>query len=73
MYQNHLLVQALVQDRVAELRQSATSGFSTRREPRRHHVAGAAKRGTGWLLVDLGLRLAVPRGHANRSAARGPR
>lgn len=53
------LLDLLVRDRVAELRQSGAGVRIPREKPRRHPVE-AARRGTGWLLVDLGLRLAVP-------------
>jgi hypothetical protein len=53
--------QALARDRVAELRHAARSG-ARRRCPACPGVAGAARNATGWFLVDVGLRLAIPRG-----------
>lgn len=51
MHQNNILVGAVARDRVAALRRGGG-----RRRPRR---AGAVRRRTGWVLVDLGLRLAL--------------
>lgn len=62
MYQNPTIAEALAQDRVLALRQSARASALGRGAKRPHRVTQAARRGTGWLLVDLGLRLAVPRG-----------
>jgi hypothetical protein len=58
MYPSPAVVEALVRDRVLELRRSADGRTRGRREKRRHRATAA----TGWLLVDVGLRLAVPRG-----------
>jgi len=70
MHQNPTIADALAHDRVLALRQSArTSARASelgRRVTRPRRVTDAARRGTGWLLVDLGLRLAVPR--SGRSA-----
>lgn len=68
MSQNPALVEALAKDRLAELHQATRR---CRRETRPRRVIRAARNETGWLLVDLGLRLAVPRGairvgHADR-------
>ena len=60
MCQNPALARALARDRVAELRQAAEAGSRDRRHLPRAHVIQAARRGTGWLLVDVGLRLALP-------------
>jgi hypothetical protein len=59
VWQNPVLVEALVRDRVAELRQIAEASAPRRREKRRRPIIEAARRGAGWLLVDVGLRLAV--------------
>ena len=67
MYPHPTIVEALVRDRVLELRQSAVGQARGRREKRRHRVTAAARHGTGWLLVDVGLRLAVPRGTASNA------
>lgn len=69
MYQSPALVQALVRNRVAELRQSAEATAPSHRGKRQHRIIGAARHGTGWMLVDLGLRLAVPRGAVNHRSA----
>jgi hypothetical protein len=55
-------LEALSREHVAELRRSAEARARRERDTRRHSVAEAARHGTGWLLVDLGLRLAAPRG-----------
>jgi hypothetical protein len=70
MYQSPALVEALVRDRVAELQQSAATSARGRRVKRRPRAPGAARQATGWLLVDMGLRLATPRS-AISHAARG--
>lgn len=70
MYQNPALVQALVRDRVAELFQSAPPARGHRGNPKRRlRMIRAARQGTGWVLVDLGLRLAIPRGAVNHPSA----
>jgi hypothetical protein len=51
MHQSEILVGAVARDRVAELRR-----HGTRRRPKR---AGSVRRRTGWMLVDVGLRLAL--------------
>ena len=62
MYHNPALAGALVRERVAQLQQSAGATAHTRRQQRRPNVIAAARLGTGWLLIDMGLRLAMPRG-----------
>ena len=52
MHPQPTLIQALAQERVCELRRGAS--------PRRRR-AHSARRRTGWLLVDVGLRLALGR------------
>ena len=71
MYQNPSLVQALVRARVAELRQSAETGAVSRPSERRRRVVDVARHGAGWLLIDMGLRLAVPRGALSRPVTGG--
>jgi hypothetical protein len=68
MIHNPALVDAVARARVADLRQSARSGVRGRGIKRRHRGAEAARQATGWLLVDMGLRLAVPRRAASRPA-----
>ena len=70
MCQNPALAQALAKDRVAELRQAAEAGNRERRHMPRVRVIQAARRGTGWLLVDVGLRLAVPHRGTTHPVAR---
>ena len=43
------------------------------RRTRRVRALDAARHGTGWLLVDMGLRLAMPRAGAKHSIASGRR
>lgn len=62
MLQNPAVVEALGRDRVRERRQSARRSGLGRRDVHGRRFTAAARQGTGWLLVDLGLRLAVPRG-----------
>jgi hypothetical protein len=71
MWTNPVVAQALARERVAELRSSGASPPRRRRRPDR--AVDAARRAAGWLLVDLGLRLAAPRGAMNRAVARGQR
>lgn len=65
MSHNPALVEALVRDRVADLRHSAHTSALGRRAKRRRGVIESARRGSGWLLVDMGLRLALPRSKVN--------
>lgn len=65
MYQCPSLVQTLARDRIAELQRSARP--AARRNGPRQAVIATARSRTGWLLVAIGLRLAVP-----RSATHGP-
>jgi len=73
VYHHPALVGALVRDREAELRHNAGAGARPRRTPRRPNVIAAVRLRTGWLLVDLGLRLAVSRGGTNHPVAGGRR
>jgi hypothetical protein len=72
VYQHPALVEALIKDRVGELQHSAEATAHVRRDRRRRTVVEAARHGTGWLLVDMGLRLATPRG-THHHLARGQR
>jgi hypothetical protein len=56
---NPFLVQALARDRVAELQHSARASSRVRRTERPSRVADTARQRAGWLLVELGLRLAT--------------
>jgi hypothetical protein len=67
-----MLVEALAQARVAELRRGHRATARSGREPRRGLIATAKNR-TGWLLVEIGFRLAVPSGAMNRPRPRGRR
>jgi hypothetical protein len=67
------LAEALVRDRVTELRQSARTAAHFRPQKRRANGIEAARLGVGWLLIEIGLRLATPRGGMNRPMARGQR
>jgi hypothetical protein len=72
VYHHQALAGVLVRDRVADLRHSAQSAGASTRSPRIQHrpgVIASARLRTGWLLVDMGLRLAVPRGRTNRPVA----
>lgn len=79
MFHHPALADALARDRVAELRRSAQDARSarptarSRNKHRRPSVVASFRLRTGWLLVDMGLRLAVPRGGVNRRVASGRR
>lgn len=62
MHQHPALVEAQIRDRVAELRHNGQASRRRRPEHRRHRVTEVARRATGWLLIEWGLRLAMPRG-----------
>ncbi|MGH2874081.1 MAG: hypothetical protein ACRDL5_16665 [Solirubrobacteraceae bacterium] len=76
MSQHPTLNEYLANDRIAELRRSRQdAGLNGRRRragdrlgprgPRRHLLA-ALRAGTGWLLIEAGLRLTVARGSIDR-------
>ncbi len=71
MFQHPALREPLMTDRVAALRHAGPATGHDRREKRRHKRVAAARHGIGWLLVDMGLRIAMPRGAANHPLARG--
>ena len=71
MHQHPAVLETLVRDRVAELRHSAQATGRMRRVNRWNRLAASIRRGTGWLLVDMGLRLAVPRRARNHRVAGG--
>ena len=73
MHHHPLLVEALVRDRISEQRQRARTPAHTRPQGRRRNGIEAARLGAGWLLIEMGLRLAMPRGGMNRAMARGER
>jgi hypothetical protein len=62
VHQHPALAEALIRDRVAELRQTGQASRRCRPEHHRHRVTEVARRATGWLLIEWGLRLAMPRG-----------
>jgi hypothetical protein len=70
MYDNPTLVQALARDRAAELRRAAEAAALGKGDHRQQRRIEAARRGAGWLLVDMGLRLAVPRHALSHPVAR---
>ena len=53
MHQHPAVSQALAQDRVARLRQSAQASPRIQRLHRPDRVSDAARRRTGWLLVEV--------------------
>ena len=73
MHQHPALVEALIRDRVAERRQNDQANHRHHPEHRRHRVSEVARRGTGWLLIECGLRLAMPRGAIHRPVTRDNR
>ncbi|HTX30092.1 MAG TPA: hypothetical protein VMD09_01840 [Solirubrobacteraceae bacterium] len=61
MFQLHpTVLDALVEDRVAELRQTAALSARAETAKHRRRPVQSARHGAGWLLVDVGLRLALP-------------
>ena len=73
MYHHPALLEALVRDRVAEHSQTAGTAAHIRPKQRPPKHIAAARHATGWLLVDMGLRLATPRAGMNRHVARARR
>jgi hypothetical protein len=69
MNQHPTLIQALTRDRVEALRRSAAPDGSGPRMKRRHRDIGTVRHATGWLLVDVGLRLAVHGSKMSRPVA----
>jgi hypothetical protein len=67
------LAQALTRDRVAGLRQAAEPSVRPRRDDPGAGVLLATRRATGWMLVDVGLHLALPQRALNRPTARAQR
>lgn len=67
---NPAVLEVLGRYRAAELRQGVHTGACGGRERRRRGPIEAAAHATGWLLVDLGLRLAVSRERDHLSRAR---
>ncbi|GAA4538327.1 hypothetical protein [Pseudonocardia xishanensis] len=57
-----LVVDGLVRDRHAELRRDIEGARLRRVARAARRRPGPARRRVGWLLVEVGLRLAVPRG-----------
>lgn len=70
MCQNPALLQVIARDRAAALRRGPGSAARDRRVAREVGVRGTARRTAGWLLVDLGLRLALPRDAIKHGVAR---
>lgn len=74
MNQHPALVEAMISDRVIELRNVAIGATARiRSEKRGHHVVAAARQGTGWLLVEVGLKLATPRASTGHLVPTGRR
>jgi len=65
------LVEMLARNREDELRRHAQKTTVRRRSSDRRRAIASARNCTGWLLVDLGLRLTVPRNTMRRSVVRG--
>jgi hypothetical protein len=69
---NQVLVQAIARARADELRRTGAASAASPRSrgrKRQHHVTEALRRRTGWLLVAVGLRLAL----SGSAAAPAPR
>jgi hypothetical protein len=69
MYQHPVILEAMARDRAAQVRRDA-QGSAVRGSGARGPVAETATNRLGWLLVGLGLRLALPRRSKNRSLQR---
>ena len=67
MQQHPRVYEILAWDRVAELRRTAEISALSRRRAGGSQLIRSARSVAGWLLVDLGLRLASP-GGVTRSA-----
>jgi hypothetical protein len=65
------LMEMLARNRGDELRRHAQKATVRRRSSDPRRAIASARSGTGWLLVDLGLRLTVPRNTMRRPVARG--
>ena len=61
MCPNPALARELAGNRVADLQSAAGPGARDRGQLPRARDSRAVRRAAGWLLVDLGLRLALPR------------
>ena len=61
MCQSPALLRAIASDRAADLRRTSDTAREHRDVPKVAAIQ-AARRATGWALVDLGLRLALPPG-----------
>jgi hypothetical protein len=73
VHHNPALARAIARDRVSDLRQSAWTPGHLRARKRRLDGIETVRLGAGWLLIEMGLRLAVPRGGINRPASGGQR
>jgi hypothetical protein len=67
---NPAVLEVLARYQAAERRQGVHTRARNRRERRRRVPIEAAAHRTGWLLVDIGLRLAVSRERDHLSRAR---
>ncbi len=71
MTHSPVLVQALAQARIEELRRTGAASARGRRFNAGRHINEAATRRLGWLLVGMGLRLVFSGNTAVRSQRRG--
>jgi len=71
MFESPVLVEKLARDRADELQRHGRKMTVHQRASDRRRVVAAARNGAGWLLVDLGLRLTVPRNTMKYPVARG--
>lgn len=70
MHHHPAIVGPVIREQVAGLHHDAKLDADGRHDPAGRRVIAAATQPIGWLLIEVGLRLAVPRGSARYSLAR---
>ena len=70
MHHHPYLVSSLIREHVAGLQSEAGAKADRPHHPRGLGIIGAVTRPIGWALVEVGLRLAVPRGSGRHPLAR---
>jgi hypothetical protein len=68
--QHPALIRAIASDRVADLRHASGCEVRDHRDMPGVRMTWAVRRAAGWLLVDLGLRIALPRRAVKHPVAR---
>lgn len=70
MHHHPDLVRSLIREHVAGLQNDAGANAGRRHYPRGPGIIEAVTQPIGWALVEVGLRLAVPRGSGRHPLAR---